>query len=101
MDDMSCSMLWAHGFGCYEMLEVMNDMNDSRSYEFKDVDDMNDSWSWVTQGFGWHEWLKIMSLGLKMLWIAQGSGFYEQLGVLDDINDLGSCELKPLNAMNS
>ena len=32
---------------------------------------------------------------------AQGFRFYEQLRVVDDMNDLGSHELKPLNAMNN
>ena len=39
--------------------------------------DMNDSESW-----------------------AQGFRYYEQLRVVDDMIDSGSCELKPLDAMN-
>ena len=31
---------------------------------------------------------------------AQGSRCYEQLKVTDDMNDSGSCEIKPLYAMN-
>ena len=31
---------------------------------------------------------------------AQGSGWYEQLKVVNDMNDLGSRELKPLDVMN-
>ena len=33
------------------------------------------------------------------LW-AQGSKWYEQLKVVDDMNDLGSHELKPLDVIN-
>ena len=36
-----------------------------------------------------------------MLQIAQGSRFYELLRVIDDINNSGSHELRPLDAMNS
>ena len=32
--------------------------------------------------------------------IAQGCRFYEQLKVVDNINDLGSYGLRPLDAMN-
>ena len=32
---------------------------------------------------------------------AQGSGWYEQLKVVNDMNDLGSRELKPLDVMNN
>ena len=49
----------------------------SRCYELKVVVDMND--------FG--------------LW-AQSSRYYEQLRVVDDMIELGSYELKPLNVMN-
>ena len=31
--------------------------------------------------------------------LAQGSRCYEQLKVVDDLNDLGSCELRPLDGM--
>ena len=31
---------------------------------------------------------------------AQGFGWYEQIKVMDDINVLGSRELKPLDVMN-
>ena len=79
--------MWVQTFRCYQLL--------------KTVDDMNDSWSWATQGFGWHEWWKVMSSGLWMLWITHGSRFYEQIRVMDHMNDLGSREFKPLDAMNS
>ncbi|RVW22744.1 hypothetical protein CK203_099371 [Vitis vinifera] len=58
-----------HSFGCYELLKVVNDKNESGSYEFKPL--------------------------------AQGSRFYEQLKVVDDMNNSGSHELRPLAAMNS
>ena len=33
--------------------------------------------------------------------LAKGSGCYEQLKVVDDMNDSGSLELKPLDGMNN
>ena len=33
--------------------------------------------------------------------LAQGSGSYDQLKVVDDMNDLGSLELRPLDGMNN
>ena len=35
------------------------------------------------------------------MWWAQGSRCYEQLKVVNDMNNLGSRELSPLDAMNS
>ena len=35
---------WAHGFGCYELLGVVDDMNDLRSYQLKSLGAMNSSW---------------------------------------------------------
>ena len=32
---------------------------------------------------------------------AQGFKYYEQLKVMDDMNNSGSCELRPLDAMNN
>ena len=63
----------------YEQLKVVDDKNDSKKWaeHLKVVVDMKDSGLW-----------------------AQGSRSYEQLRVVHDINDLGSYELRPLNAMN-
>ena len=79
-------MSWAHGFGSNELLGVVNDMNDLRSYKLKPLGAMNSSWLgwyqrflvmsprllmlWTTKGCGWHEQLKVVSLRLWMLWIA-------------------------------
>ena len=35
---------WAHDFGCYELLRVMDDMNDFRSCKLKPLSAMNSSW---------------------------------------------------------
>ena len=43
MDDKSWSMSSVHGCGCYELLEVVNDMNDLGSHELTPLDAMNNS----------------------------------------------------------
>ena len=100
VNDKSYSRSWAKGYGCYEQLSIMDDMNDSRSCEVKPIDakynsklwmiwicvlrelkvmdDMNDSRLWV-QSCEWYERLRI-------LW-AQASRCYEQLRVEDNMND--------------
>ena len=53
LDAMNSSRLWliciswAHGFGCYELLGIVDDMNDLRSYKFKLLGAMNSSWLWM------------------------------------------------------
>ena len=37
---------WAHGFECYELLKVVDDMNDLRSYKIKPIGPMNRPWLW-------------------------------------------------------
>ena len=39
--------LWAHGFGCYELLKVVDDMNDLRSYKLKPLGALHSSWLWM------------------------------------------------------
>ena len=98
LDDMSYSVLWNQAFRCHEQLRVLDDMKDSRSHELKPLDAMNNSklwiiWTtrdpmssglwmvWTTQGFGWYEWLCVMSLSCPTLWISQGYRFDEQLWI--------------------
>ena len=42
-DDRSYFELLDHGFRCYEQLRVMDDMNESGSYEFGPLDHTNSS----------------------------------------------------------
>ena len=41
--DMRYSELLAQGFGCYEQLRLVDDINNSGSYELRPLDAMNDS----------------------------------------------------------
>ena len=45
---------WAHGFRCYELLGVVDDMNNLRSYKLKPLGAMNSSWC------GWYERFLVM-----------------------------------------
>ena len=56
MDEINESLLWAQGSRFYEQLKVVDDMNNSWSYELKPLDamnnlglrvEMNDSRSWA------------------------------------------------------
>ena len=111
MDNMCHSRSRAQGYGCFEQLSIVNDMNDLISsklrpldalsslglwmiwmilrHELRVLDVMNDwvmsSWLkilWTAQGCGWHEWLRVMSLRLWMLWAAQSCRWYERLRIL-------------------
>ena len=78
MDDMKESVWWAQGSKCYEQLKVVDDMNDSGSHKLKPLYVMNilglgerfwvmrrrPQMLWTTQGYGWHERIKVVSLGL-------------------------------------
>ena len=44
---MNLSMLWAHSFGCYEQLKVIDDMNNLESYELGPLGDMNNPGLWM------------------------------------------------------
>ena len=50
---MNSSMLWlicmlsVHGFLCYELLRVVDGMNDLRSCKLKPLGAMNSSWLWM------------------------------------------------------
>ena len=37
----------AHSFGCYELLGVVDDMNDLRSYQLKPLSATNSLWLWM------------------------------------------------------
>ena len=40
-------MSWARGFGCYELLRVVDGMNELRSRKLKPLGAMNISWLWM------------------------------------------------------
>ena len=60
---------------------------------------MKDSWL-RTSGFSCYEQLRVVvDINDFGLW-AQGSKYYEQLRVVDDMIELETCELKPIDGMN-
>ena len=116
MDDMCHSGSWAQGYGCFEQLSIVNDINDLISrelrpldalsnlglwmiwmilrHELRMVDDMNDS-ELCTHNSRYYEQLKVVvDMNDFESW-AQGSGCYEKFRVVADMNDLGSRELRP------
>ena len=110
-------MLWIiEGYGWYEwfcvmiLIDVINDLGlwmtwMTSSCELRALNVVNDSGLWITWTTSSHKHkaLDIMNNSIDMKdsssW-AQGSRSSEQLRVVDDMNDLGSYELKPLVAMN-
>ena len=115
VDDMSYFESWAQGFGCYEQLRVMNDMNNSGSLELRPLDALNNSGLWMTWATQGHElrilWAKssiiyellkpLVHMNDSRSW-AQGSRWcYEQLKVMDEMNELWSHVLKLIDSMNN
>ena len=122
MDDMFHSGSWAQGDGCFELLSIVNYMNDLISrelrpldamsslglwmiwmilhHELRVVDDINDSELWA-HDLRYYEQLKVLvDMNDFGSW-AQGSRCYEQLRVVDDMNDLESRELRPQDTMTN
>ena len=108
---MSYSKLCAIGFGCYEHVRFVNEMNNSRSRYLSHLDAMNRLGLWMTWTILYHKlnaqnamnnsglrmtrttmthelWAldAMNSIGLYMLWIAQDYRCYEQLKVVDEMN---------------
>ena len=48
-------MSWAHGYGCYELLRVMDGINELRSCKLKPLGAMNISWLWMIWTILGHE----------------------------------------------
>ena len=74
--------------------------------ELKALNVMNNSGLWMIAMIPGHELRALDAMNSSRLWLicisrAHGFGCYELLGVMDDMNDLRSCKLKPLGAMNS
>ena len=100
MHDMIDLSSWARGSRWYEQLRVVDDMNDLGSHELNPLHDLNSSRLWMTWTTSGSELKALVELKDSELW-AQGSRYYEQLRFVDDMNNLGSCELRPLDSMNS
>ena len=125
--DMTGFRSLAQGSTSYEQLKVVDDMNDLWSHELGLLDFMNLSglgkiwmilchelkpldvmnylmlWrTWMTPGHELRARDAINNSGLCLTFNSwsQGSRCYEQLIVVNDMNDLVSCDLRPLDAMN-
>ena len=59
--------LWAQGCGCFEQLNIIDDMNDLRAHELRLLEAMS-------------------SLGLLMIWMI----LHQELKVVDDMNNYRS-----------
>ena len=98
-------MLWAQSYGWYEQLEILWAMA-FRCYELRDKNDMNYYWSWAYELKCYEQLRVVDDMNNSRSWAA-GSRCYEQLKVVDDLkfvedmNDSGSYELRPLDVMNS
>ena len=64
------------------------------------MDYLNDFESWVHGSRSYKQFRDVANINGTVLW-AQGCRYYEQVKVMDDMNDLGSRDLRPLDAMNS
>ena len=100
LDAMNSSRLWMTWIILGRELRALDAMNNSGFY-------MNDSWSWA-QDCKCYEQLRTMDdMNNYRSW-AQGFRYYKKLramvdlsNIVDDMNDLGSCELRPLDTMNN
>ena len=128
MDDMNDSVWWAQGSRCYEQFRVVDDMNYLGYRELKPLDAMNslglhviwmilgpeektpnvmnNSSLWMTGMTPGYELRALDAMNNSRLWLiytpwAHGFRCYELLGVVDDMNDLRSCKLKPLGTKNA
>ena len=101
MNDMIDFGLWAQGSRTNEQLRVMDDLNDSVSYQFRHLDDVNHLRFWMTLTSPGCELSAIdtmNTLGLWLTWITLG----RKLKALDTMTESGvwmrwttlGCELK-------
>ena len=87
MHDMNYTTSRDHGFGFYEQLRVVYDMNDSRFYELRALGAMNNLWLWMIWTIFGHKAkapIVMNNLGLWMTWITYG----HELKALDAMNNL-------------
>ena len=78
-------MAWVHGFGCYELLRVLDDMNDLRSYELKSLGAMKSLRLWMIWMILGHESKALNVMNWSRLWMTHG----HQLKALHAMNNLG------------
>ena len=86
MDDMCHSGSWAQGYGYFEKLNIVNDMNDLISRELRPLDAMSSLGLWMISMILSHELRVVDDMNNSELW-AHDSKYYEQLKVVVDMND--------------
>ena len=99
---MNDSLLWSYSFKCCEKLRAgMTWRTPSR--ELRALYAMNNSELWLTRTSLSHELKALYAMNNSRFWVMSYSRLsaysfwcYEELRVLEDMNELGSHELKPL-----
>ena len=83
MVDLNNFESWAQGSRCYEQLIVVDDMNDSVSYDFRPSEAVNHLGLWMLITILHHARKPLYAMNNPRLW-AQGFRFYELLMVMVD-----------------
>ena len=92
MNSLGLWMTWATPGRDLKALDVMNNLELYEWYE-----QLRIPWVQVSR---WYELLKaLVEVNNSRSW-AQGSRCHEQVRVMNDMNDSGSLELRPLDALN-
>ena len=89
MDDTCHSLSWAQGYGCFEQLRIVNDMNDLISCELRSLDVMSSLELWMIWMILCHELRVVDDMNEYELW-AYDSWYYEQLKAVVDMNEFWS-----------
>ena len=89
MDDMCHSGSWAQGYGCFERLSIVNDMNYLISRELRPLDTMSNLGLCMILMIMCHHLRVVDDMNDSEFW-AHNSWYYEQLKAVVDMNDFGS-----------
>ena len=89
MDDMCHSRSWAQGYGFFEQLSNVNDMNDFISHELRPLDATTNLGLWMIWMVLCHELRVVDDVNDFELW-SHDSRYYEQLKVVVNMNEFGS-----------
>ena len=103
-------MIWTIFYHEHIMLNIMNNLRlwmtwTTQGCEIGALDVMNNSSLWLIGITLGHELRDLDDMNSSRIWLictswAHGFECYELLGVMDDMNNLRSCKLNPLGAMN-
>ena len=76
------------GYGCYEQLNFMDDMNELESYELKHLDVISNSWLWMIWMILSHKPMAVNAMNNSSMCITWMTSSH-QLRALDAMNNLG------------